>query len=150
MIYLKRALKAFVTSAVISSICLLIIELITRAFGADFYPMTPEFMNRFPSTTMALEVNIILYGIYGAGFAGMSFIYDIDRLGFVLQTILYAVATALIWVPIVTFTWQLHKYPQAFISTIAGFIATYVIMIVVSYKTVKKQVESINKSLETN
>lgn len=147
MTYIKRAIKAFITSSVVSCICLLIIELTVRALDIDFCPMTPEFINRFPSATIALEVNILLYGIYGATFAGMSFLYDIDRLGFVLQTVIYAITTTMVWLPIVIFTWQLNKYPTALIYTIAGFIGTYVIMIIVNFNATRKAVKEINSIL---
>lgn len=145
---LKRCIYGAITSAFCGLIVLALIEIIVRGIsGEDFVPLTPEYIEMFPSLSMAIEADILLYGIIGFIFSAMSFIYEKDRIGFVVQNMIYFVGTGVVWIPIVVFMWQLQKYPQALLCTILGFAITYVVMTVVGYKTTKKDVNKINEAL---
>lgn len=144
---LLKIIKSFAFSCVSSMIILILIELISTAAGHHISPLTPEFIAFFPSETIATEVDILLYGVFGIAFSGMSFIYEKDSLGFVVQNIIYCLGTAVVWIPVVTFLWQLWKYPQALICTIIGFLATYVIMTIVAYNTARKDISEVNRML---
>lgn len=135
-------------SAIVGMIVLLLIEAIGNIFDGNISPLTPEFIALFPSQTIALEVDILLYGVFGLVFSAMSFIYEQERIGFVVQNLIYALGTAIVWIPIVIFMWQLQKYPQALVCTIVGFFATYMIMTIVAYRDTKKNVEEVNRLLE--
>jgi len=145
---IKRALSSFLYSAFIAMVCLLLVEVISTALGFRVVPMTPEFISYFPSETIALEVDILLYGVFGMVFGGMSFIYEKDKLGFVLQNIIYCLTTAIIWIPIITFIWQLWKYKPAMIYTIVGFIASYVIITVSTYLRTRHDIDEVNRILK--
>lgn len=136
-------------SAICGLVVLLLIELLVRKIAGieDFSPLSPEYIALFPSQSIALEVDILLYGVIGATFSGMSFIYEKDRIGFVLQNIIYFVLTSVVWLPIVTLIWQLHRYPTALLGTLSGFTLTYLIMSVVGYRITKKEVAEINHIL---
>ncbi len=140
-------LNSFAFSCTTSTVILALIELISSALGHRIAPLTPEFISYFPSETIATEVDILLYGIFGAAFSGMTFIYEIDSLGFVVQNIIYCFSTSVVWIPIVTFIWQLWKYPQALICTIIGFIVTYLIMTIIAYNTTRKDITDVNRML---
>lgn len=142
-----RIIKSFAYSCTVSMIVLILIELISTALGHRLSPLTPEFISYFPSETIALEVDILLYGLFGIAFSGMSFIYEKDSLGFVVQNIIYCLSTAVVWIPIVTFIWQLWKYPQALICTIIGFVLTYLIMTINAYHNTRKAVDDVNRLL---
>ena len=77
----------------------------------------------------------------------MTFLFDIDRLGFVVQSILYFITTAIVLVVITILLWQLHKHPKALIPTIAGYAMTYIIMGIVEYRELKRNVRMINEEL---
>lgn len=143
---LKRCVSSFAISCVCGAIVNLLIEVIVRTVTGmeNFSPLTAEFISLFPSESIAVEVNILLYGVIGAGFSAMMFIYDQDRIGFVIQNLIYYVLTALVWVPIVVFVWQINKYSEALIYTLMGFLGTYIIMTVVGYKVTKKDIEEVN------
>jgi len=147
--YILRAVNSFAYSTIISLITLLLIETISTALGNRVASMTPEFVSYFPSETIAFAIDLLLYGLFGATFSVMTFIYDIDSLGFVVQNIIYCVATAAIWIPIINFIWQLWKYPQALICTIAGFLVTYIIMTVIAYNKARKDIADVNRLLES-
>ncbi len=146
---MKRMGKAFIFTSFFGIACNVLLEFILRCvLGLDYTPLTPEFVGMFPSTTLAFGVDMLLYGVIGLAFSGMMFIYEIDRIGFVLQNTIYYLVTGLVWIPIVTFLWQLWRYPQALIITIVGFACTDVIMTVVGYRETKKNIVELNQILE--
>ena len=147
---LKRSVFGFLNSCAVSTIALLIIELVARnIFQFHFSPITPEFEALFPSTIMAIEVDILLYGVIGFVFSFMSFIFEKDRIGFILQNIIYCFATGIIWIPIITFIWQLWRYPEALFCTIIGFVMTYIIISISMYHKTRREVAEINKQLQS-
>ena len=143
---LKRSINSFIISAICGAIAMLLLELIvTKVTGMKaFRPMSPEFMSMFPSETIAVEVNIILYGVIGAGFAAASVIYEQDKIGFVLQNLFYYAVTSIVWVPIVIFVWQLDKNMSALTGTLIGFAASYIVLTIMGYKIAKRDIKEIN------
>lgn len=148
---LKRCVFSFCVSSVLGALTNLIIELAVRMVTGmdDFTPISPEFIELFPSETIAVEVNVLLYGVIGAGFSAMTFIYENDKIGFILQNIIYCLLTSIIWVPIVVVVWQLNKHGNALIGTLIGFFVTYIVMSVVGYKITQAKINEINKYLES-
>lgn len=147
---LERCGKSFGISAICGLLVNMLIEVIVRGVvkNEEFIPLAPEFVALFPSETIAMEVNILLYGVIGAAFSAAAWIYEQEKLGFVWQNFIYFLLTSIVWLPIVMLIWQLQKYPKALISTLAGFAGTYVIMSIVGYRITKSDVERINQALE--
>lgn len=147
---LERCGKSFGISAICGLLVNMLIEVIVRGImkNEGFIPLAPEFVAFFPSETIAMEVNILLYGVIGAAFSAAAWIYEQEKLGFVWQNFIYFLLTSIVWLPIVMLIWQLQKYPKALISTLAGFAGTYVIMSIVGYRITKSDVERINQALE--
>ena len=146
---IKRCLNAFIYSTFFGVLINLIIEIIVRVVsGFDYSPITPEFRALFPSETTAVFADALLYGVIGFIFAFMLFIYNFDRLGFVVQNIIYYVCTSVVWMPIIIFIWQIQKYPSALISTIIGFVVVEIIMTVIAYNITKKNIAAINSKIE--
>lgn len=144
----KRIGMAFVFTAFWGMACNMIIEIVVRIVsGIDYSPLTPEFIAMFPSVTIAYGVDMLLYGVIGLAFSFMLFIYEIDRIGFVLQNAIYYLVTGIVWIPIVAFLWQLWRYPQALVCTIVGFVMTDVIMTVIGYRTTKRNIRELNAAL---
>lgn len=147
---MKRAVTGFGNSAVCGLIVNMFIELAVRHYTKDsaFDPMSPAFVALFPSKTVAIEVNILLYGVIGAVFAAATWIYEQDRIGFIFQNLIYFVMTGAVWVPIMTMLWQLQRYPQALVGTLIGFSGTYAVMSFVGYKITRRDVREINQALK--
>ncbi len=146
---MKRCGQSFGISAICGLLVNLLIEIGVRFATGDegFVPLAPEFVAFFPSKTIAMEVNILLYGVIGAVFAAAAYVYEQERLGYIWQNFIYFLVTSVVWIPIVILVWQLQRYPQALISTLAGFAGTYVIMSYVGYRITKKDVDRINRAL---
>ncbi len=150
--YLKRGAVSFAISSFVGLIVNLIIDLIVNACSEEkgFISMSPEFRDLFPTPAAAAYVNIILYGLIGATFAFMTFIFDIERLGFLVQSILYFLLTGIILTGITILLWQLHRYPRALIPTITGYGMTYLIMGTMQYRELKEDIRKINDTLVLN
>ena len=146
---LKRITFSFVISSLVGLIVYMIIELVGNVILGleEFSVLTPEYLSLFPSETLALEVAVLFHGLIGAVFSAATFIYEKIEVGFIVQNIIYFVLTGIVWIPVVSFVWQLYRYPAAFFSTLGGFVMTYVIMSVVGYNITKKEVALINAHL---
>lgn len=145
---IKKCLNSFVYSTFFGILVNLIIEIVVRAIsGFNYSPITPEFRAFFPSDTTAIFADALLYGVIGFIFSFMLFIYNYDKLGFVVQNIIYYTGTSIVWIPIIIFIWQLQKYPSALISTIIGFVVAEIIMTVVAYNITKKNIAAINSKI---
>lgn len=143
----KRIINSFIYTSFFAMLCNLIIEMIVRLLtGFDYSPVTPEYIAMFPSITVAYGVNMLLYGVIGIAFSGFMFVYEKEQIGFVIQSLLYAALTSIVWIPIVTFVCQLWRYKEALLCTIICFVITILIMIVVQYRTTKKNIEKLNEA----
>lgn len=142
---LKKGAFSFAISSFAGALINFIIDLIAAGLGAkNFCSISPEFLALFPTTVMAVYVNIFLYGVIGATFSMMTFIYEFDRIGFVVQSIIYCLVTGSICLLITTLLWQLQRYPTALICTMIGYGMTHVIMVTIEYTTLKKEIKEIN------
>ena len=143
---LKRGFTSFALSSFAGLIVNLIIDIIMNARGLEgFISMSPDYVALFPSVTIAAYVNVLLYGVIGATFALSVYIYEVERIGFIIQSIIYFIITSSVCVGITILLWQLHKYPSAFISTLAGYLATHIIMMVIEYRKLKADIKVINE-----
>ncbi|MBQ6017919.1 MAG: DUF3021 domain-containing protein [Clostridiales bacterium] len=143
---LKRGITSFVLSSFAGLLVNLIIDIIMNAKGmTGFNSMSPDYVALFPSVTIAAYINVFLYGIIGVTFSLSALIYEVEKMGFLIQSIIYFVITSVVSVGITMLLWQLHKYPAAFISTLAGYAVTYVIMTVIEYKRLKADIKVINE-----
>jgi len=146
---IKRAAFSFLISSFCGLVVYLLIEFIVGVvIGVEgFTALTPEYLAKFPSETLALGVAVLFHGLIGATFAAAGFVYEKAEIGFILQNVIYVLLTGIVWIPIICFVWQLYRYPAALFSTVGGFVLTYVVMSVVGYSITKKEVEQINARL---
>ena len=143
---LKRGFTSFALSSFAGLLVNLIIDIIMNASGhTGFNSMSPEYVALFPSVTIAAYVNVLLYGIIGVTFAMSALIYEVEKMGFLIQSIIYFIITSAVCVGITMLLWQLHRYPTAFISTLAGYFVTHVIMMVTEYRKLKADIKVINE-----
>ncbi|MBQ7635896.1 MAG: DUF3021 family protein [Lachnospiraceae bacterium] len=145
---LKRMIISFSLSSFAGLIVNLVIDLIVNNVGnTGFISIAPEFVSLFPTPVIAGYVNVLIYGAIGAVFSGMTLVFDCRRIGVIIQWCIYFVVTFTFCMVITIFVWQLHRYPQAFISTAMGYAVTYVILGVVQYRQLKEDIKVINENL---
>ena len=145
---LKRIVLSFSLSSFAGLIVNLLIDAVVNATGnTGFISIAPDFAKLFPTPVIAGYVNVLLYGIIGASYAGMTFIFDCRRIGVIIQWCIYFAVTFGFCMIITIFVWQLHRYPQAFISTAMGYSVTYLILGFVQFRQLKEDIKTINENL---
>ena len=149
---IKQAIKNGAISFAIGSfsglLVNLLIDIMANALGAeDFCSISPNFQALFPTSAMAAYVNVLLYGCISASFSFMTFIYDVERIGFLIQSIIYFLVTSTICLFITMLLWQLQRYPAALLGTLAGYLITHVIMITMAYRRLRSDIREINPEL---
>lgn len=146
---IKNATFSFMISSFCGLVVYLLIEyLVCVVIGVEgFTALTPEYLAKFPSDTLALGVAVLSHGLIGAVFAAAASVYEKAEIGFILQNVIYVLLTGMVWIPIICFVWQLYRYPAALFSTIGGFVLTYAVMSVIGYHITKREVEQINAKL---
>ncbi len=143
---LKKGFISFAISAICGLIVNLVIDIVVNACGVKgFVSMSDQYVAMFPTTAMAAYVNILVYGLIGFVFATMTFIYEVERLGFLFQSIIYFIVTGGFGVAVTVFLWQLHHYPNAFIGTLSGYAVSQIIIFIVTYRELKKDIKEINE-----
>ncbi len=146
---LKRGIISFAISSFAGLFINLMIDLIASACGAkSFISMPPDYVAMFPNVAIAAYVNILLYGLIGLAYSAMTFIFEINRIGFVIQYCIYFVGTSIVLSIITLLIWKLYRYPQALICTLAGYAVSFAIMGVVQYKALKADIKKINEELK--
>ena len=145
---MKNGAISFAIGSFSGLIVNLIIDIVANALGAEgFCSITPNFQALFPTSAMAAYINVLLYGCISASFAFMTFIYDVERIGFLIQSIIYFVVTSTVCLLITMLLWQLQRYPKALLGTLACYAVTHVIMITTAYRKLRKDVSEINQEL---
>ena len=146
---LKRGAFSFAVSAFCGLMVNLIVDIIINAMGTEgFVSISPETRALFATPVIAAYINVLLYGVIGATFSMMTFLFDIDRLGFLVQSVLYFLLTSIVLVGVTVLLWQLHRYPQALIPTILGYGLSFFIILFNQYRELKKNIRDINQELQ--
>ena len=142
---LGRAICSMGVTSLLSLVTLLAVEL--GAHREGFVPLTPDFLAHFSSSTAALGVYHVLVGLIGAVFGGASVLFEIERWSFLKQGILHFLLTTAVWLPLCAFLWGLGRYPQALVSILISFTATYGVTWFMGYQRCRESVRRINERL---
>ncbi len=140
---ISRVVSGFSYAVAINLIVFLVIMLITGNI-----PMVPGYLAYFENETMAMMVQLFLVGCLSAAFAGGTYLFELPRLGILMQSILFFVITSLVWIPIFGFCFGLFEYTPVLISFSCSYVGTYIICWIVAYKSSKKEVDKINSRLQ--
>lgn len=137
---LIRAINSFMYSVGIT----VLLQFIFILCFEGMLPVLPEFGARFSNETAALLTQTILIGVCSAFFGGGSVIMELEKIGLIVQSVLYFILTAAVWVPVACLCWGIHKYPSALLSVSVSYLISYAISWTVQFKECKKNVAEIN------
>lgn len=129
----------------IQTVVVAIVEAITGESG--MIPVLPEFAAHFSNIYMAVYTQALLIGLTSAVFGAGSVILELERIGLIVQSVLYFLVTMAVWVPVGCFCWGLHKYPPTMISVGLSYVVSYSICWVIQYRQCRQNVEKINRKL---
>lgn len=142
----SRGINGFIYSIAINVIISIIIMAIVDK--PDFIPILPDYAARFSSSTMALLVQWILIGFTSAAFGFWSIVMEYERISLLLQSILYFVLTAIVWIPVAIFCWDLGENSLSFISIVTSYLLSYIITWIIQFRNCKNSINQINRKLE--
>jgi len=147
-------LKKALIRGVLSFSCSVAINVVLYAgiialggFGGQL-PMLPEYLAHFDNEVLAMLTQCLLVGLTATVFGAGAVIMETEKIGLVVQSVIYFVITTAVWVPVACFCWGLHKYPSSIIGVGISYVISYVISWVIQYKACKKNVELINRRLQ--
>lgn len=129
----------------IQTVVVAIVEAITGESG--MIPVLPEFAAHFSNIYMTVYTQALLIGLTSAVFGAGSVILELERIGLIVQSVLYFLVTMAVWVPVGCFCWGLHKYPPTMISVGLSYVVSYSICWVIQYRQCRQNVEKINRKL---
>lgn len=138
-----RAINSFMYSVGIT----VLLQFILLLCFKGMLPVLPEFGARFSNETVALLTQTILIGVCSAFFGGGSVIMELEKIGLIVQSVLYFILTAAVWVPVACVCWGIHKYPSALLTVSASYLIAYAISWTIQFKECKKNVAEINVRL---
>jgi len=143
---MKNALIKFINSFCYSIAIVLIVQLIVMSITGK-EPMLPEYMAKFDSTLKAFAVELLLIGILSGVAGAGTEIFELKKPGLVVQSILYLLMLLAVWIPIGGFLWEIFKYPQSAITTMASMLLTYACCWIIQYKICARNIKEINSHL---
>ncbi len=142
---LIRGINSFMYAIALNVLLAFVITAIVNK--PDFVPLVPDYGAHFDSNITALLLQIVLVGLTSAAFGAGSIIFELERWSLLKQSIVYFIATTVIWVPVSIFCWSINKYPTAFISILSSYVTSYLIVWMIQYRLCKRSVTKINQKL---
>lgn len=139
---LNRAWNGFAYAVAINLLVYFTIGCITNNL-----PLVPSYREYVGNDAFAIMLQLMLVGVMSAVFAGGTVIFEESKIGLLLQSILYFIITSIVWIPVFGFCFGLFVYRQTMISFLLSYIGTYVICWLVTYRTSRREVETINLRL---
>lgn len=138
-----RGINSFMYAVGISTV----IQMILLSVMKEMTPVLPEFGAYFPNVYTAMLAQYLLIGLISAVFGAGSVIMELERVSLVVQSMLYFILTAFVWIPVGCICWGLHRYPVTMLVMGASYTVSYVFSWIVQYRLCKSSVEQINKKL---
>ena len=139
---LLRIINSFMYAIGITTVVYIIVIMISGQT-----PLLPDYARKFDSDVKALLVQLILVGAMSAALGGGTIIMEFERLGLLAQSAVYFVISLCVWLLVGNFCWCITKYPQAFVSVIVSYTASYIVCWVIQYRICKKNIAHISKKI---
>ena len=142
---LSRCIRGFPTGIAIGYI-LTILKSLQMGNGA-YFPCTPELIQVVGSEINAVLLQTLVTGSIGAGFAGCSVIWDIERWGIALQTGVFFLAISSIVLPAAYFMLWMEHSLAGFLAYYGSFTLFFVVICVVQLAIARHNIKKMNASL---
>lgn len=143
---IKSILKRFANGFAYSIAITLCFQTIATVCSGSS-PMVPDFVERFDSEVLAYAVQLLLIGVMSGITSAATIIFDIRKMGLIIQKIIYLLVILGAWIPVACFVWSFNRYIISAISTIASIVVTYAIVLIVEYRINKNEIAEINEKL---
>ena len=145
---LFRLFIGFLGGVVLSYFITIAISLIIG--DGNFYPCVPGLTERFGNEVTAVIVQTVLSAILGAGFAGSSLIWEMDKWSLLKQTSIYfGIVSVLMMTVAYICEWMEHSV-KGILSYFAIFFAIFIVVWIVQYLIWKVRISKIKEGIQKN
>ncbi len=110
-------------------------------------PMLPEFAARFESQVTAFVVQLILIGIMSGITSAGTVVFELKRIGLLVQSLLFLFIILGSWIPVACIAWGFYKYVISMVITTISIIVTYSICWIIMYRICRRDINEINVML---
>lgn len=142
---LSRCIRGFPTGIAIGYILTILMSL--QMGNGAYFPCTPEFIQVVGSEIGAVLLQTLVTGFIGAGCAGCSVIWDIERWGIALQTGVFFLAISSIVLPAAYFMLWMEHSLAGFLAYYGLFALMFVVICVLQLTIIKHNIKKLNASL---
>ncbi len=143
---LKRAALGSVVGIALGQVISVIISLCVGT--GEFIICAPEFTESMGNEMTAAAVQTLLCAVMGAGFAGASVIWEIEKLNIAAQTGICFGIYSLIMFPIAYFSYWTEHTVSGCLTYFAYFAGTFVIIWIVRYFSWRNKIKAINNKIK--
>lgn len=129
----------------ISSSLAIIISLLVG--DGQFYPVVPELSLKCGSEVNAVVIQFVCSCLYGAVWAGASFLWKIERWSLLRQTVTHFLLCTTATFPVAYFMHWMEHSVKGILSYYAIFLAIYWGIWTVGYGRIKREINRMNEKL---
>ena len=124
---------------------------ISLAIGdGSYYPCVPSLIERFGNEVTAIIIQTVLSAVLGAGFAGGSIIWEMDKWSLLKQTSIYfGIVSVLMMTIAYICEWMEHSV-KGILSYFGIFVAIFIAVWIVQYLIWKVRVSRIKEKIQKN
>lgn len=124
---------------------------ISLAIGdGSYYPCVPSLIERFGNEVTAIIIQTVLSAVLGAGFAGGSIIWEMDKWSLLKQTSIYfGIVSVLMMTVAYICEWMEHSV-KGILSYFAIFLVIFIVVWIVQYLIWKVRVSKIKEGIQKN
>ncbi len=122
---------------------------ISLVWAQGYYsPCVPELIEAMGNEINAVVLQALLTGVLGAGFAGSSVIWEIERLSLVKQTGIYFLAVSVFMLPTAYFLYWMEHSAKGALRYFGIFVLIFVGIWITRFLTGKRNVRQMNEHLQ--
>lgn len=124
---------------------------ISLAIGDGSYcPCVPSLIERFGNEVTAIIIQTVLSAVLGAGFAGSSIIWEMDKWSLLKQTSIYfGIVSVLMMTVAYICEWMEHSV-KGILSYFAIFLVIFIVVWIVQYLIWKVRISKIKEGIQKN
>ena len=116
----------------------------------SYYPCVPSLIKRFGNEVTAIIIQTVLSAVLGAGFAGSSIIWEMDKWSLLKQTSIYfGIVSVLMMTVAYICEWMEHSV-KGILSYFAIFLVIFIVVWIVQYLIWKVRISKIKEGIQKN
>lgn len=142
-ILLKRALIGAPFGVLLTKVLAIVISI--GIGDGIYYPIVPEMAQCFGNELNAVIIQTLVTALMGAAFCASSVIWNSDRLGLLMQTIIHFVIICGVYVAVAYVCFWMEHNVWSVAGYVIMFAAIYAVIWIVQYVGIKRKINKMNE-----